>query len=188
MSKIIEEVAGLYKIYALDLFRKTPGVVFDLVPLDLIPRIDSMDRVLHEHSAISPGPVGSIARPWYLHPHQDDNLVVLYGTRFVEIYTPEHGKVEHFTVTPNAVYKNDQLIYEGGAMLVWPVNVFHRIISGAEGSASLNLAVHYEGFDVNTNFSIYDLNTETGEYSVIRRGSEDQRDNFDNMAQKIMNV
>ena len=25
-----------------------------------------------------------------------DNLMVLHGTRFIDIYTPEHGKVELF--------------------------------------------------------------------------------------------
>lgn len=175
MSVIIEQVPNLYTIYELDLFRKTPGVVFDLFPLDIVPHIDSIDRVLHEHSAVSPGPVGSVERPWYMHPHQADNLLVLHGSRFVEIFTPEHGKIENFTVTPNAVYKNGELIYEGGAILVWPQYVFHRIVSGEEGSASINLAVHYEGFEIATNFNIYDLNTETGEYKMIRKGAADQK-------------
>lgn len=175
MGTIIDEVSGLYKIYRLDPLRKTPGVVFDTFPMDCITHIDAVDRVLHEHSAKSPGAVGSVERPWYMHTHQDDNLLVLAGTRFVEIYTPEHGKIESFTVTPNSVSKNGHLIYEGGAILVWPRYVFHRIISGEEGSASINLAAHYEGLDPETNFSIYDVNVETGEFRVIRKGVEDQK-------------
>ncbi len=31
-----------------------------------------------------------------------------------------------------------------------------------------------DGFDIETNFSIYDLDVETGEYHVIRKGSQDQ--------------
>lgn len=172
--KIIAEKAGLYKIIALQVFRKTPGVTFDLFPLQAVPHIDSIDRVLHEHSAVSPGPIGSVERPWYMHTAQDDNLIVLHGRREVDIYTAEHGRIEHFTVTPDRIYHNDALIFEGGAILVWPKGVFHRIVSGEEGSASLNLAVHHEGFDIKTNFSIYDLNTETGAYSEIRKGQEDQ--------------
>ena len=130
MSKIIEEVEGLYKIITLDAFRNTPGVTFDLIPLEMIPTISSLDRVLHQKSAISPGPVGEVKRPWYLHHFQDDNLVVLYGRREVDIYSVAHERVEHFTVLPNQIYKNGTLIYEGGAMLVWPRGVFHRIQSG----------------------------------------------------------
>jgi hypothetical protein len=53
--------------------------------------------------------------------------------------------------------------------------VFHLITSDPiEGSASVNLATHYEGFDIETNFSIYDLDVDTGEYKVIRKGSLDQ--------------
>lgn len=179
MSTILDEVPGLYRIYKLDLLRKTPGVVFDLFPLDIIEsKIGSIDRVLHEGAAVSPGPVGDVARPWYMHHNQADNLIVLSGTRHVEIYTKEHGRVESFTVTPHAVYKNGELFYEGGALLVWPRHVFHRIVSGEEGSSSINIADHFEGFDIDTNFSIYDLNTETGEYWVIRKGSEDQNKNI----------
>ena len=53
-------------------------------------------------------------------------------------------------------------------------NVFHRIKSGPEGSKSLNFAVRYEGFDIRTNFNIYDLDVDSGEYSVAREGHKDQ--------------
>lgn len=175
--KIIAETADLYRIIALKVFRKTQGVSFDLFPLEAIPHIDSIDRVLHDHSAVSPGPVGEVPRPWYMHTHQDDNLIVLSGRREVDIYTPSHGKIEHFTVTPDKIYHNGQLVFEGGAVLVWPRGVFHRIVSGEEGSASINLAVHQEGFDIKTNFSIYDLNIDTGEYRIIREGHQDQFQN-----------
>lgn len=172
--KIIEEVKDLYQIIELTPFRKTEGVMFDLFPLDALPKIDSIDRVLHEKDAVSPGPTMGVANPWYMHPDQADNLIVLYGKREVEIYTKEHGRVEHFTVLPDKIYKNDKLIFEGGAVLVWPRHVFHRIKSGTLGSASINFAVHYEGFDIKTNFNIYDLNTETGQYTLLREGYKDQ--------------
>lgn len=65
---------------------------------------------------------------WYMHPHQEDNLFVLHGTRYVELYMPEHGKVERFTIAPDYIEHN--------------------------GSASINLATHLEGFDIKTNFNI----------------------------------
>lgn len=174
MAKIFKEVKNLYRIIELNTFRKTPGVSFDLVPLEELNHIDSIDRVIHDNQAVSPGPVGEVDRPWYMHEHQDDNLIVLHGKRNVDIYSLEHGEIEYFVVMPDAIYHNGALVFEGSAMLVWPHHVFHRIISGEEGSASINLAVHHKGFDIKTNFNIYDLNPKTGEYHVVRKGFKDQ--------------
>jgi len=174
MYKTIDEVDGLYKIIQFEDFRKTPGVTFNMMPHEVISRADSLDRVIHQGNAVSPWSIADVKRPWYMHLYQDDNLAVLFGTREVDIYTPAHGKVEHFTVTPNDVYKNGELIAQGGAMLVWPKGVFHRIVSGQEGSASINLAIHYDGWDAKNNFNIYDVDLESGEYNVIREGFKDQ--------------
>ena len=172
---VFQQVAGLYRIIPLHVLRKTPGVSFDLVPTEVLPHIDGIDRVLHDGGAVSPGPVGDVARPWYMHPHQEDNLVVLHGTRFVDIYTKDHGRIESFDVEPHQIRHGGKVIYDGAAMLVWPRSVFHRIRSDEKlGSASLNFAVRYEGFDIATNFNIYDLNPASGEYRTLRPGYLDQ--------------
>ncbi len=173
-SAIIAEIPGFYKIIALQPFRKTEGVSFDILPKDLIPKIDAIDRVIHKHKAVSPGPVGDVQEPWYMHPHQDDNLLVLQGTRYVDIYTKAHARIESFVITPEKLEHNGKVIYDGPALLVWPMAVFHRIKSGESGSASINLATHYEGIDMRTNFNIYDLDTETGKFKVVREGQLDQ--------------
>ena len=119
--------------------------------------------------------MGDVEHPWYMHPHQEDNLMVLYGTRYIDVFTPEYGKIESFTVTADKVCRGDRVCYTGAAMLVWPRNVFHRIKSCSEkGSASVNFAVRFKGFDIKTNFNIYDLNTKTKKYQVIREGHLDQ--------------
>lgn len=174
MHEIIDEVEGLYQIIQFEDFRKTPGVTFNILPPSIIKRADSLDRVIHDKKAVSPGPIGDVIRPWYMHEFQDDNLAVLYGTREVDIYSPSYGHIIHFTVTPNDVYKNGELVATGGAMLVWPKGVFHRITSGQEGSASINLAIHYDGWNVQNNFNIYDVDTMTGNYRTIREGFKDQ--------------
>lgn len=174
MDYIVNEVKGFYKVIKLKKFRRTEGVAFDIMIKSMIPQINAIDRVIHQHRAISPGSVGSVERPWYMHPHQADNLLVLYGKRFVELYKPGFEKVEEFVVTPDYIEHNGELIVEGGGLVVWDTHVFHRVTSGEEGSASVNLATHYEGFDIRTNFNIYDLNIETGEYRVIREGHKDQ--------------
>jgi len=171
---IFDDVPGLYRIVLLNAFRRTPGVMFDNVPTRAMSRIDAIDRVIHESSATSPGPVGDVARPWYMHPHQDDNLVVLHGTRRIDIYTKKHGRKESFEVTPNRIEKNGEIVYDGPAMLVWPRGVFHRIESLKDGSCAVNFAVHHDGIDSGTNFNIYDLDLETGRFNLIREGIKDQ--------------
>ena len=59
-------------------------------------------------------------------------------------------------------------------MIVWPAGIFHRIISGEEGSISLNFSTRNKKFDIDNNFNIYNLNTHSGDYFLIKDGSEDQ--------------
>ncbi len=170
---VFQEVQDFYRIIPLQSLRRTPGVFFDNVPMEFLPRIDAIDRVLHQGGAVSPGPVGDVDRPWYMHPHQDDNLIVLYGRRDVDIFIKDHGMAS-FRVTPHQIIQNGEVLFDGPAILVWPRYVFHRITSGEEGSASLNFAVHYDGLDMRTNFNIYNLDTETGRFKIVREGFRDQ--------------
>ena len=170
----------MYRLIPLRVLRRTPGVKFDeMVPSD-IPRIDGIDKVIHGPNSISPGPVEDSTppckRPWYMHPGQDDNLMVLQGTRYIDIFCPKEKLKASFIVTPDKIYKNDKLYYDGPAMVVWPAGIFHRIISGEEVSISINFATRTRKFDINDNFNIYNLNVYTGEYSVLKDGSEDQPD------------
>jgi len=170
--------AVLYRIIPLRILRRTVGVKFDeIVPSD-IPKIDGIDRVIHGPNSISPGPVEEstppVKRPWYMHPGQDDNLMVLQGTRYVDIFNPTNKERASFIITPDKVYKNDKLYYDGPAMIVWPAGIFHRIISGEEGSISVNFSTRTSNFDIKDNFNVYDLNIFSGDYRVIKDGSEDQ--------------
>lgn len=177
MSKesIIEQIEGVYRVLRLSRLRQTPGVSFDVLPPRLVPRVDAIDRVIHAEGALSPGSVGEVERPWYMHPDQDDHLMVLAGKRYVDLYSPILGKMLSFEVEPDCVTREGELVCDVPCLLVWPRGVFHRIRSDSEtGSRSVNLATHYPDFDLDTNFSIYDLDVETGEYRVIRKGSEDQ--------------
>ena len=104
-----------------------------------------------------------------MHPYQEDNLLVLHGFREVDLFSQSHGKMESFIVTLQQIKQGDELLFDGPAILSWPCNVFHRIHSSDDtGSASVNLAVHHEGLDIRTNFNIYDLNINNGEYKVLR--------------------
>lgn len=171
---VIDEVPGFYRIIELKPFRHTEGVAFDIVPMEFLPHIDGIDRVLHKRFAISPGSVGDIERPWYMHPYQEDNLLVLQGSRSVDIYTMKYKRMESFVVEPERIYHNGEVVYEGSAMLVWPCGVFHRITTGEEGSASLNFATRLPGFDIKTNFNVYNLDMARAKTSLLRAGYLDQ--------------
>jgi hypothetical protein len=178
MNFIVAEEEGFWRVIKLAPFRRTPGVYFDIVPMEFLPRVDGIDRVVHEHGAVSPGPVGEVTRTWYYHSCQEDNLLVLRGQRTAEIYNIEYKRVETFVVTPEKVTRNGEVVYEGPCMLVWPTKVFHRITSSAQGSVSLNFAVRYPGFDIDTNFNIYDLDTATGKFTLLKIGKNDHDPTF----------
>ena len=78
--------------------------------------------------------------------------------------------------SPDKIYKNDKLYFNGSAMVVWPAGIFHRIISGEEGSISVNFATRTKKFDLKDNFNIYNLCTTTGDYQILRDGTDDQPD------------
>ena len=149
-------MSNLYRLIPLRILRRTYGVSFDeIVPSD-IPRINGIDRVIHLANSISPGPIDDVKRPWYMHTNQDDNLLVLQGTRYIDIYNPKDKQSASFIITPDKVYKNEKLYYNGPAMVVWPAGIFHRIISGSEGSISVNFASRNYGFNLKDNFN-YEL-------------------------------
>ena len=170
----------MYRLIPLRMLRRTQGVIFDeMVPSD-IPKIHGIDRVIHGPNSISPGPVEDspipVKRPWYMHPGQDDNLMVVQGTRYVDIYDPKVKTKASFVITPDKVYKNNKLYYDGPAMIVWPAGIFHRIISGDEGSISINFSTRTNEFDLKTNFNVYDLCVNTGNHTLLKDGEEDQPD------------
>lgn len=170
----------MYRLIPLRTLRNTQKVKFhEMVPSD-IPAIHGVDRVIHEAYASSPGPVDDcpnpVKRPWYMHSNQDDNLLVLYGERFVDIFCPLQKKLASFIVTPDKIYKNDKLYHDSPAMIVWPAGIFHRIVSGKDGSISVNFSTRTKGFNLENNFNVYDLDVETGQSRLIREGIDDQPD------------
>jgi hypothetical protein len=168
-----EHIPGMSFIIPFKVFRKTPNVEFDIVP-EVVKGLSSIDRVLHNPGSVSPSIEGHGDHVhWYMHPNQEDNLMVCQGKRLIELFTKEHNKVEHFEVTPDYIKHEGEVLFEGPAILGWSTNVFHRVHS-PDGSVSINFAKHTEGFDIRTNFNIYDLDTESGKFECAREGHLDQ--------------
>jgi len=170
---VLHQIDGFFKITALRPYRKTAGVIFDAIPVKDFACVGAIDRVVHDLGALSPGTVSGVDRPWYLHDSQEDNLVVLAGYRDIDLY--KDGELVHFRLTPQRLEIRGREYFDRPVMLSWTTGVFHRIQSSSEkGSASLNIPVRREGFDIRTNFNIYDLDLTTGESRIIREGHLDQ--------------
>ena len=108
-----------------------------------------------------------------MHNGQEDNLVTFSGTRFVELYNKEHWVIEKFEVSHAQIKLNGEVILDRAGILGWPTWVFHRPYS-PEWSVSMNFAVRNDTFDIDTEFNIYDVDTTTGAYEVVRLGKLDQ--------------
>jgi len=152
--------------------RATPKVNFYSVE-GVVEGLCGVDLVLHEPGGRSPLIEGDDTWYWYMHTDQEDKLVVHQGKRQVQLYSEKHGQAEQFEVTADAIYHDGKKIYDGAAILGWEPHVFHRVHS-PEGSISTNYAKRLPNFDIDTNFNIYNLNCETGEYSMARLGALDQ--------------
>jgi hypothetical protein len=166
----------MYRILPLRILQRTNGVQLDeVVPSD-IPKMNGIDRMIHGPNSLSPGSIKNCKRPWYMHKYQDDHLLVVQGTRYVDIYCPETRVKSMFIITPNKIYKNHKLYVDSPAIIVWPAGIFHRMISGKEGSISINFATRKPEYDIRDSLNMYHLDTTTGEYFLLKRDSIDQPD------------
>ena len=167
-------IHGLNHIIPLKLFRKTPKVDFKFVP-EVLEGLSAITRVVHAPGAFSPAieHKSDDELHWYMHPCQEDNLLVLQGKRIVQLFNKEHGKVENYEITPDYLKHEGKIIFDGPCILGWPTHVFHRVES-PDGSTSINFAKHFTGFDLKTNFTIYDLDPDTGKSEMAREGHLDQ--------------
>jgi hypothetical protein len=163
----------LFHIIPFSLLRHTDNVDFHSIPY--LDQINSMDRVIHSPWAVSPWKVWEVAEWWYMHPSQEDNLITTSWTRIVELYHPKFSdwKIEKFELWDKYIKHNWKIICDWPGILGWPTWVYHRNNS-PEGSASLNLWIRFKGFNVDTEFNIYDIDLKTNKVSVIRKGSLDQ--------------
>ena len=120
----------MYRIIPLRTLRRTAGVIFDELAKSDIPKINGIDRVIHGPYSISPGPVSDAVipcdRPWYMHKNQDDNLLVLSGTRYIDIFDPKKKEKASFIVTPDEIYKNEKLLTTGNLYDINNVTLLHH--------------------------------------------------------------
>jgi len=171
-ERIIQKKDGFWHILPSEILRKTDKVDFDSVPVH--EKTLNIERVAHQPGALSPGKIGEVECPWYMHPHQEDNLMTIVGVRKVELFNPNTKEYGLFEVSADWIKLDNKIIFEGFGVLGWCTGIFHRN-SSSEGSVSMNLGVRFDGFNIDTEFNIYDIDMETRKVKFLQKGSIGQK-------------
>lgn len=134
--------APMFELIPYEKFRDTPDVRFYDIT---VGNSNARDLVVHAGPAVSP-PDDPASGAWqfYLHPHQEDNLLALQGGR--TFYLVNFGWNYPFHIVR---------LETGGDILRIPPGTFHRSVSDAEGSVVLNQAVREPGASVVREFRVY---------------------------------
>lgn len=134
--------APMFELIPYEKFRDTPAVRFYDIT---VPTSNARDLVVHSGPAVSP-PDDPASGAWqfYLHPHQEDNLLALHGGR--TFYLVNLGWNYPFHIVR---------LESGGDILRIPPGTFHRSVSDPDGSLVLNQAVREEGASVLREFRVY---------------------------------
>lgn len=131
----------MFELIPYERFRDTPKVrFFDIT----IAKSNARDLVYHEGPAISPNNTNDDFWQFYLHPHQEDNLLALSGGRTFYLVNFQWD-------TPFHIVRLDA----GKEILRIPPGTFHRSISDADGSVVLNQAVRSAQTTIQKEFRVY---------------------------------
>lgn len=132
----------MFELLSYERFRDTPAVRFFDVT---VATSNARDLVIHSGPAISPPDApGSGAWQFYLHPHQEDNLLAASGGR--NFYLVNLAWTQPFHVVR---------LQSGGDILRIPPGTFHRSVSDPDGSVVLNQAVREPGASLLQEFRVY---------------------------------
>ena len=141
-ERSVPRPAPMFEMIPYERFRDTPAVRFYDIT---VPTSNARDLVVHSGPAISP-PDDPETGAWqfYLHPHQEDNLLALHGGR--TFYLVNLGWNYPFHIVR---------LQTGGDILRIPPGTFHRSVSDPNGSVVINQAVRDEGASVVREFRVY---------------------------------
>jgi hypothetical protein len=122
-------------------FRDTPSVrFFDIT----VGTSNARDLVIHDGPAVSPNNTEDGFWQFYLHPHQEDNLLALTGGRTFYL-------VNFSWDVPYHMVRLDAR----GDILRIPPGTFHRSVSDLHGSTVLNQAVRSTATTLEREFRVY---------------------------------
>ena len=132
----------MFELIPYERFRDTPAVRFFDVT---IGSSNARDLVIHSGPAISPlNDLKTEDWQFYLHPHQEDNLLAASGGRTFYLVNLSWNQPFHIV-----------RLAAGGDILRIPPGTFHRSISDLDGSVVLNQAVRDQGASLDREFRVY---------------------------------
>lgn len=128
---------------------------FKVIPLrqqNIKNEIISKSYTSYTSNSIIPGSVNHIMRPWYTHTMYSLCTRVTFGKKFVDTYDVSTKDFNRFIMTPDKVYKNDELIAEEPSVLIISPGLLHRFVIGNKGVSTMNVHVSpvYEYDESNT--------------------------------------
>jgi hypothetical protein len=148
---------SMFELISYHRFRDTPKVrFFDIT----IATSNARDLVVHEGPAISPNNSAEGLWQFYLHPHQEDNLLALSGGRTFYLVNFSWAKPFHIV-----------RLESGGDILRIPPGTFHRSVSDPNGSIVLNQAVRTENATVEREFRVYNSGDIPRLYQATSQGN-----------------
>lgn len=137
----IKNRTHMFELISYTKFRDTPSVrFFDIT----VGTSNARDLVIHEGPAVSPNNTQDGFWQFYLHPHQEDNLLSLTGGRTFYLVNFS-WQVPFHMVRLNA----------RGDILRIPPGTFHRSVSDLHGSTVLNQAVRSPATTLEREFRVY---------------------------------
>ena len=132
----------MFELLPYERFRDTPSVRFFDVTVETS---NARDLVIHTGPAVSPpNDPNTGAWQFYLHPHQEDNLLAASGGRTFFLVNLVWDQPFHIV-----------RLESGGDILRIPPGTFHRSISDDDGSVVLNQAVREPGVSLLNEFRVY---------------------------------
>lgn len=132
----------MFELISYKQFRNTPGVKFFDITVN---QSNARDLVAHDGPATSPNNSKTGHWQFYLHPHQEDNLLALAGGR--TFYLVNFAWEQPFHIVR---------LEADGDILRIPPGTFHRSVSDPDGSIVLNQAVRDAQAVVTREFRVYD--------------------------------
>ena len=131
----------MFELLSYKKFRDTPSVRFFDVT---VPNSNVRDLVVHDGPAVSPPDSDCGYWQFYLHPHQEDNLLAISGGRTFYLVN----------FTWNYPYHIVRLESDREILRI-PPGTFHRSVSDPNGSVVMNQGVRDPAADVASEFRVY---------------------------------
>lgn len=131
----------MFELVPYQKFRDTPNVRFFDVT---IAHSNARDLVFHDGPAVSPNNSAKGYWQFYLHSHQEDNLLALTGGR--TFYLVNFAWSHPFHIVR---------LEANGDILRIPPGTFHRSVSDPQGSLVLNQAIRDAQATIESEFRVY---------------------------------